>query len=198
LHLCRPDDEVDYASLPSADPHVHAARAPVHRDVPGTQDAACVNVHRVTQYAACSMQVDVVLDAHRHSPARLHRLLAFDARQRPLAVQLGGRDPDRMAQAARLYVLRDPRCSVLYSALPMCRKVRRVRIRRDQHKCGLPELLGQHPRVRVPHAHIYTPMPTHARTHTHTHTHTHAHTHTHTHTHACVRARAPAGTARAS
>jgi tRNA-dihydrouridine synthase len=66
------------------------------------------------------MQVDVVLDAHQHSPARLHRLLAFDAAQRPLAVQLGGRDPDRMAQAARLYVLRNPRCSVLYWAAACC------------------------------------------------------------------------------
>ena len=46
--------------------------------------------------------VDLILDAHQHSSSRLHRLLSFDTSQRPLAVQLGGRDPNRMAQAARL------------------------------------------------------------------------------------------------
>ena len=35
------------------------------------------------------------------SPDALRRLLAFDPVQHPLAVQLGGRDPERMGEAAR-------------------------------------------------------------------------------------------------
>ena len=46
--------------------------------------------------------VDVILEASEHSPERLQRLLGFDAAQRPLAVQIGGRDPMRMGEAARL------------------------------------------------------------------------------------------------
>ena len=45
--------------------------------------------------------VDTVLAAARRSPAHLQALLGFDASQRPLALQLGGRDPLAMAEAAR-------------------------------------------------------------------------------------------------
>ena len=45
---------------------------------------------------------DAVLEAAAHSPARLAQLVAFDGAQKPLAVQLGGRDPAKMAAAAAL------------------------------------------------------------------------------------------------
>lgn len=44
--------------------------------------------------------VDVVLEA-ASDPEALRRLLAFDPCEHPLAVQLGGRDPSRMAEAAK-------------------------------------------------------------------------------------------------
>lgn len=43
---------------------------------------------------------DVVLQAAAVSPERLESLIGFQASQRPLAVQLGGRDPERLAAAA--------------------------------------------------------------------------------------------------
>ena len=45
--------------------------------------------------------VAAVLAAAERSPARLQALLGVEPGQRPLAVQLGGRDPAPMADAAR-------------------------------------------------------------------------------------------------
>jgi hypothetical protein len=45
---------------------------------------------------------DVVLQAASVSLERLETLIGFDETQRPLAVQLGGRDPKRLAEAAGL------------------------------------------------------------------------------------------------
>ena len=63
-------------------------------------DRHCRSFHRVLSARALLYTEMVTADAVIHGPA--HRLLAFDAAEHPVALQLGGSEPRKLADAARI------------------------------------------------------------------------------------------------
>jgi len=63
-------------------------------------DRHCRYLHRLLSREALLYTEMIVADAAIHGPRE--RLLGFDAAEHPLALQLGGSDPEKLAEAARI------------------------------------------------------------------------------------------------